>query len=131
MKNLISRIAAGLKAVHESKYKQVIMVRDDLNLPKGKLAVQVAHASVEAALRSDKAVVDAWRKEGMKKVVVKVKNERELLKRNQDAKDFMLVTALITDAGKTVVEPGTKTCCAIGPAEEKDIDRITGDLKIL
>jgi len=114
-----------------SEYKQVIMIRQDLNLPKGKLAAQAAHASVEAVLRSGKKEVDAWRKEGMKKIVVKVKDEKEMLRRNQLAKDFGLVTAVITDAGRTVVEPGTRTCCAVGPARENDVDRVTGDLSIL
>ena len=40
-------------------YKQVILVREDLKLPKGKLGSQVAHASVDATLKSDKKVVDA------------------------------------------------------------------------
>ena len=53
------------------EYKQVILVRQDLQLPKGKLAAQVAHASVEAVLRSDKTVVKNWRAEGMKKIVLK------------------------------------------------------------
>ena len=35
-----------------SEYKQVIILRQDLRLPKGKAAAQCAHASVEAVLRS-------------------------------------------------------------------------------
>ncbi len=113
------------------EYKQVILVRQDLNLPKGKLAAQVAHAAVEAVLRSNKEVVKTWRAEGMKKIVLKVKDLKELKKYMQFAKDADLVTALITDAGKTVVAPGTETCCAIGPAEEEDIDVVTGELKMV
>lgn len=113
------------------EYKQVILVRQDLQLPKGKLAAQAAHAAVEAVLRSDKTTVKNWRAEGMKKIVLKVKDTKELNKYMQLAKDAELVTALITDAGKTVVAPGTETCCAIGPAEEDDIDAITGALKMM
>ena len=113
------------------EYKQVILVRHDLQLPKGKLAAQVGHACVEAVLRSDKIVVKTWRDEGMKKIVLKVKDLKELKKYMQLAKDADLVTALITDAGKTVVAPGTETCCAIGPADEDDIDSVTGDLKMM
>src|SRR3989344_5799315 len=109
-------------------YKQVILVRKDLKLPAGKLGAQAAHAAVEAAFRSDKKKADAWRQQGMKKVVLEVKDEKEMLKYNQIAKDAGLVTAVITDAGHTVVEPGTKTCCAIGPDIEADIDRVTGKL---
>lgn len=111
--------------------KQVIMVRQDLKLPKGKMAVEVGHASVEAVLKSDKDKVKEWRQEGMMKIVVKVKDEKELFKYKQEADDTGLVTAVITDAGKTVVAPGTVTCCAIGPDDEEKIDKITGKLKIL
>jgi len=111
--------------------KQVIVVREDLKLPKGKLASQVAHASVEAVLRSEKGMITSWRNEGMAKIVLKVNDERSLLKLNQLAKDFNIITALITDAGKTVVEPGTTTCLGIGPDSVEKIDRIIKDLKLL
>ena len=114
-----------------TEYKQVILVRIDLKLPAGKLAAQAAHASVEAVLRSAQADVKSWRSEGMKKIVLKVKDEKELHRYNQQAKDFGMVTALITDAGHTVVEPGTITCLAIGPAKEAEIDRVTGELSVL
>lgn len=111
--------------------KQVILVRMDLQLPKGKLAAQCAHASVEAVLKSDKDKVKAWRLAGQKKVVLKVKDLKELQKYNQLAKDNNLTTALITDAGKTVIAPGTITCLGIGPDNEDDIDAVTAELKIL
>jgi len=111
--------------------KQVILVRSDLKLPKGKMAAQAAHAAVEAAFNSDKKKVAEWRNEGAKKVVLKVKDEKELLKFLQQAKDAGLKTALITDAGKTVIAPGTKTCVGIGPDEEDKIDKVTGKLKMV
>ncbi len=61
-------------------YKQVILVRQDLKLPKGKLAVQVAHASLDAALKSDKKTVEKWKVQGAKKVVLKVADEKDLFK---------------------------------------------------
>ena len=112
-------------------YKQVILVRMDLKLPKGKLAVQVAHASVEAAHRSDRDIVKYWRAEGMKKVVLKVADLEELYKYEQEAKKLNMITAVITDAGKTTVAPGTTTCMAIGPDIESKIDKVTRELKIL
>ncbi len=114
-----------------SPYKQVILVREDLKLPKGKLAAQVGHAAVEAVLKSEKDVVKKWRAEGMMKVVLKVADEKELKKYMQQAKDQGLVTALITDAGRTVVEPGTVTCLGIGPDTIEHIDTVTGKLKVL
>jgi peptidyl-tRNA hydrolase, PTH2 family len=113
------------------EYKQYILVRHDLGLPKGKLAAQAAHASVEATLRSDKDDVKAWRQDGMAKIVLKVENEKELLRQLQIAKDNGLITALITDAGHTVVEPGTRTCGAIGPAKSETLSGLFGHLKLL
>ena len=111
--------------------KQVILVRNDLRLPKGKLAAQVGHASLESALKSIKKIVSAWRDEGGKKVVLSVADEAELRKYETLARQEGLVTALIIDAGHTVVEPGTLTCLGIGPDAEGKIDRVTGSLKML
>ena len=111
-------------------YKQVILIRQDLKLPKGKAAAQVAHASVEATLKSDSSLVKAWRNEGMAKIVLKVKDEKELIRYFQTAKDEGLTAPLITDAGRTVIAPGTKTCVGIGPDEDERIDSITEELKL-
>ena len=111
--------------------KQVILVRQDLKLPQGKACAQAAHASVEAVLKSEPATVKTWRKEGMPKIVLKVKDEKELISFFQKAKDEGLVSSLITDAGRTVVEPGTRTCVGIGPDEEEKIDLLTGKLSLL
>lgn len=110
-------------------YKQVILVRDDLKLPKGKLAAQVAHASVGAMIKSHKDDIDRWRKEGMKKVVLRVKDLEELLSYKKLAEDAGLMSSIIEDAGHTVVEPGTITCLGIGPDKEEKVDKVTGKLK--
>jgi PTH2 family peptidyl-tRNA hydrolase len=112
-------------------YKQVIIIRQDLKLPKGKAVAQGAHASVDAVLKSDQDIVKKWRSLGMAKIALKVKDEKELVKLFQKAKDAGLAASLITDAGKTVVAPGTKTCIAIGPAKEEEIDLITGELSLI
>ena len=111
--------------------KQVILVRQDLKLPKGKLAVQVAHASVDCVLKSDKRIVEKWHSLGMKKSVLKVAGLDELKEYHAKAKNAKLVTALITDAGLTTVPAGTITCLGIGPDEEGKIDKITGKLKLI
>ena len=111
--------------------KQVILVRQDLKLPKGKLAAQAAHASVECVLKADKKDVANWRDNGMPKIVLKVEDEKELHKYIQIAKDDGLITSTITDAGHTVVEPGTVTCGGIGPNSKSKIDRIINTLKLL
>lgn len=112
-------------------YKQVILLREDLKLPMGKASSQVAHASVDATLKSNKKIIELWKKEGGKKVILKVKDEKELFKYKQIAEDFGLKTALIKDAGHTVVEPGTITCLGIGPDLEEKIDKVSGKLKMI
>ena len=112
-------------------YKQVILARQDLRLSKGKLAVQVAHASVDCVLKSPRPKIEEWKKEGMKKVVLNVKDLEELHKYIQSANNAGLVTALITDAGLTEIPAGTTTCLGIGPDDEQKIDGVTGKLKLL
>src|SRR3989344_9533879 len=113
------------------EYKQVILVRQDLKLQKGKLAVQVAHASVDAVLKSDRKNIAKWKLEGMPKIVCKVADLDEMLKYKDQAEELGLVTSLITDAGKTTVAPGTITCLGIGPDKAERIDKVTGKLQIL
>lgn len=109
--------------------KQVILVRDDLKMSKGKVAAQVAHAAVEAVLKSEKSKISNWRNQGMKKITLKVLSEQDLYKFLQIAKDNNLKTALIKDAGRTQIPKGTTTCLAIGPDKSNLIDNITGQLK--
>ncbi len=114
-----------------TEYKQVILVRDDLKLTKGKMAAQASHASVEALLKSHKDDATTWREQGMKKVVLKVNDIKELLDVKRKAEDAGLVVALVTDAGHTQLPPSTVTCLGIGPDKAESIDRITGHLKLI
>ncbi len=109
--------------------KQVLVVRTDLKMGKGKIAAQAAHAAVLAADKSE--YKRAWLMESQRKTVVKVSGEKELLKVLREAREAGLPTALVEDAGHTQVEPGTKTCVGIGPAPSSEIDKVTGELKLL
>ncbi len=112
-------------------YKQVIVVRDDLKLSKGKLAAQAAHASLEAYLKADKDAISSWQATGVKKVVLKVSDLKELMDIYNKLKSMKFKPALIKDAGHTEIEPGTVTCLGVGPVEENDINKVTGHLKML
>ena len=114
--------------------KQVIIVRKDLKLGKGKLAAQVAHASLSSCLKvmkKDKKLFNSWMKTGAKKVVLRVKNVNELLEYKKIADKNKVANALITDAGRTQIKPGTITCLGIGPDLKEKIDKISGNLKML
>jgi PTH2 family peptidyl-tRNA hydrolase len=111
--------------------KQVIVVRSDLKLSRGKLAVQVAHASLAAFLKTNKKESKTWIDQGAKKIVLKVSNLPNLLALELKAKAAGLPTALIRDAGLTELKPGTITALGIGPGSEKKINKITGQLKLI
>ncbi len=116
------------------KYKLVVVIREDLNLSCGKTAVQVAHASVECVLKSQKAKnphLKEWLRGGQKKVVVRGKNLEEIYELEFKAKNLGLITAIIRDAGLTEVPPGTVTCLGIGPGPEEIINKVTGSLPLL
>ena len=114
-----------------SDYKQVILVRDDLKLTKGKMSAQASHASVGAVLKSHKDDIARWQDQGMKKVILKVKDKEELYAYKQKAEDAGLIVSLITDAGHTHLEPGTVTCLGIGPDKIEKIDKVTGKLSLI
>lgn len=111
--------------------KQVILVRSDINIPRGKLAAQCAHASVESGELSNRKKFEKWREEGMKKIVLKVEDLNALFKYEKLAQKADLTTAMITDAGRTVFKEPTITCLAIGPDADEKINKITGKLKVL
>ncbi len=110
--------------------KQCIVVRSDIEMSVGKKCAQVAHASLEAALKARKEVLDEWLSEGAKKIVLKA-DLRKMLELKAAADAAGLPNALIKDAGYTELPPGTITALAIGPAPEEEIDKLTGDLPLL
>jgi PTH2 family peptidyl-tRNA hydrolase len=124
--------------------KQVIVVRKDLNMRKGKMVAQGAHASLKAVLDQmnhnnnqltlnlkDEALA-SWIEGKFTKICVGVDSEEELFEIVNQAQAAGLTCALITDAGLTEFDgKPTRTCCAIGPNWSNDIDKITGHLKLL
>jgi PTH2 family peptidyl-tRNA hydrolase len=110
----------------------VLVVRSDLGMGKGKIAAQVAHAAVSAALREQHtAAFAAWTRAGQPKVVLKIAGEAELAQLCARAQAAHLPVQLIHDAGRTQITAGTMTCCAIGPAYGDDVDQVTASLTLL
>ena len=110
--------------------KQAIVARTDVGMGQGKLAAQVAHASLMAYEDADRTARSEWKGQGQKKVVLKASGEAELFKLADEAERNGLPHAIVRDAGHTQLDPGTVTALAIGPAAEDRIDTITGDLSL-
>lgn len=125
--------------------KQVIVMRKDLNMRKGKMVAQGAHASMLVILQAGApdptqqaftfAMTEpmaAWLTGRFTKVCVSVDSEAALEAIVERAKSAGVPVALITDSGQTEFHGIlTKTCCAVGPAWVEDVDAITGGLTLL
>jgi len=132
--------------------KQVIVMRKDLHMRRGKQIAQGSHASMKVifdmgsfdrgyphhgndeyfVILDMPAPMIEWLKGRFTKICVYVNSEEELIAVFQKAKDAGLPTALITDAGLTEFKGvPTRTCCAIGPANAEDVNKITGELPLL
>jgi PTH2 family peptidyl-tRNA hydrolase len=110
--------------------KQAIVVRTDLGMGTGKLAAQVAHASLSAYEDTDDRTRKQWKGGGQKKVVLKGNGEAQLFELADKAEREGLPNAIIRDAGHTQLDPGTVTTLAIGPGDDEVVDRVTGDLSL-
>jgi PTH2 family peptidyl-tRNA hydrolase len=136
------------------KSKQVIVLRKDLNMRKGKMVSQGAHASMKVILEHfgivdqnaspnkvpNKLSIDFfpespiydWLNGLFTKVCVSVNSEQELLELYEKAKSMNIPCSLITDAGLTEFNGvPTNTSIAIGPSWEDDVNQITGHLPLL
>jgi peptidyl-tRNA hydrolase, PTH2 family len=140
--------------------KQYIIVRTDLPMNAGKLAAQAAHASMKVFFDkmkfSEKTSVipfypgtsdeegiagdysfkvtheeQRWIEGNFTKITKKVKNENQLLKVYQAAKDAGLNASLIKDAGLYGLEGENYTCIAVGPNYVEDCEPIVGKLQLL
>lgn len=136
-----------------SSVKQVIVMRKDLNMRRGKQISQGAHASMKVLLDmcktghyfdGDHECVDytfsvpyqgpihEWLSNAFTKICVSVNSEAELLEIVDKAQTMGIPVALITDNGATEFNGvKTNTCAALGPWHSETIDILTGHLKLL
>lgn len=126
------------------EHKQVLIIRKDLNMRKGKIASQAAHASMTAILNQMKTVDNTlvlnldderlrpWIMGKFKKICVSVNSEEELLDIHSKAKGLRIITSLIVDSGLTEFHGNaTLTAVAVGPDREDKIDEVTKHLPLL
>ena len=116
--------------------KQVIVMRTDLGMRKGKMIAQGAHASLKVLLDYQDAMGwparALWLENSFAKICVRVDSEEELLRVYAHALNEGLHAALIVDSGRTEFNGvPTRTCIAIGPEFPSKIDPVTGHLKLL
>ncbi len=130
--------------------KQIIVVRKDLKMKPGKLAAQVAHASMKIFFdRMHKFQVnhesvktsytmwpteqmDEWMQSIFTKICLRADSEEQLDEIATEAEEAGLPVSRIIDSGQTVFNNvPTFTCIAIGPDDAEKIDEITGHLKLL
>ena len=110
--------------------KQVIVLRSDLEMSKGKMIAQACHASLKSYKKASDNAKSDWEGSGGKKVAVE-NSGGSLQEKLEMAKTLQIPAALVKDAGHTEVSPGTVTALGIGPAESSKIDQITGELKLI
>ena len=109
-----------------------LVVRKDLKLSPGKLAVQCSHAAVWCSLQAKKSearILERWTNGGARKICLAVKDEESLRILMEQAKSAGIITNLVKDAGHTEIPPGTVTVLGIGPAPRRIIDLLVGELK--
>jgi len=129
--------------------KQVIVIRKDLNMRKGKIAAQAAHASMKVFFDRGEIKeygytewnnfefritpeMQEWIEGSFTKICVSVDSEAQVLEVYNKALSSGIPCSLITDSGLTEFHGiPTVTCCAIGPDDSEKIDKITGGLKLL
>lgn len=129
------------------RVKQIIVVRSDLSMDKGKAFSQVAHASMKfladkiresmAVLAGDTIAIHLseperiWLEGKFTKIVLGVSSEEELLSIKRKCDENGIVASLIVDDGTTVFGGvATATCLGIGPDFAETIDSVTGHLKL-
>ncbi|HXN74902.1 MAG TPA: aminoacyl-tRNA hydrolase [Candidatus Acidoferrum sp.] len=131
-----------------NKLKQIIVVRKDLHMRKGKMIAQGAHASATVIRQAFDNIMSAtcnnstdgyqryaefreWMYGEQTKICVSVDSEQELFDIHAAAQAAALPCSLILDSGHTEFDKPTYTSCAVGPAKAELIDPITGSLKLL
>jgi len=114
------------KSPYKFKYKQVIVIRKDIEMSPAKLGVQIAHGSIESYLKTSLLIQDEWYMEGMRKIVLMVNSQEDLKNIMRSCSD----AKYIIDFGLTELEPNTITGLTFPIMLVEDIDKITKHLKL-
>lgn len=124
-----------------SEIKQVIVMRKDLEMRKGKMIAQGSHAAMKFLTNRlsngkfngsfNKETIE-WLETGMTKICCYVNSEEELTTLVHAAQIKNIPVNTIIDAGRTEFNGvPTLTCAAFGPWHSEEVDKVTGHLKLL
>ena len=130
----ISNKLRAIKAANDMRkgnFKQVIVVNKSLGMSQGKLAAQVAHASILSMFEAPEGIVCGWLDNSYPKIVLQVETTQDLFALQEKANELKLPSALVIDEGRTELSNGSITCLGIGPSTKELIDEVTGKLKLL
>lgn len=114
--------------------KMVLVIRSELRLTAGKIATQAAHGAVALARKIERDSPERfmeWWRTGQRKIVLEATDLGEMERLERAARVRGIPVAWVEDAGLTEVPPGTRTCLALGPAYDAEIDPVTGRLPLL
>lgn len=129
--------------------KQIIVIRKDLNMRKGKIAAQAAHASLGRFTQYAEFTIDPftkkrsmiipiteedsiWLENSFTKICVYVNSEDELLDLDKKVKERNIPCYLIQDNGVTEFNGiKTYTSLSIGPWWSNELNELTGNLPLL
>ncbi len=128
------QLRLSLEMSDRFRYKQALIVRLDLKIGRGKIAVQCAHAAVSAAEEARTRYPEWWKHwidEGQAKIALKVPDLASILRIGAEARSRRLPHHIVEDRGLTQVPPGTITCLGIGPTPSGLLDTLTGELALL
>lgn len=123
-----------LKKQIEMDVKMIFVIRTELKMGKGKIASQVGHCAImlykELLKKNNKNLLDAFENTGSKKIVTKLKTEKELNFLKKQAEKLNIINCTVQDAGKTQIACGSVTVIGfVGPA--KLLNSFTKNLKLV
>ena len=123
--------------VANAPYKLVFCVNKTLGMTHGKVAAQCCHAAVGCYKRATKLYphgVRAWEYTGCVKVALKIDKSYDALEEMNKVvakcKEMGVAYYLVEDAGRTQIEPGSRTVVGVGPGPVDVIDEITSQYKL-
>lgn len=123
----------------EGEVKMALVVRQDLEMTKGKIAAQCCHAAVTCyrlmtsnpnSASYNPCMMNRWLNGGQTKITLKCPNKDLMDELFAHAIDLGVNAYVVHDAGRTQVVAGSATVLGLGPAPKMILDQITKELKL-